>query len=408
MPRKSAKGSGMIRLRPDGRWEARVTVGRDPLTGKQRTKSFYGSTQAEVRKKLTEAAHDLDEGEFADSGSLTLGKWLDLWYDAYAVSSVKESTLRSYQDHIRLHIKPALGHVRLDKLTPLMIQRFYSDLAKNGRAPRPDRRPDPNEPPGLAPRTIRNIHNVLHAALRQASRPPHRLIKFNPADDLELPKPAETEMQILTAEEITALLTESRNDWHYPIFYVALFCGMRRGELLGLSWDNVDFDAQTITVSGQLQRERKKGGVLRIVPLKNNRIRTIYPASSVFAVLSEHKRTQALLRASAAARGLSWEHPEAVFTNPRGGYLEASAVYRSLMKYLSRIGVEDVRLHDLRHTFATMTLSTGADIKTLQETLGHKDPGFTLRVYGHADDRMKREAARKMDQIAVSLQTGTE
>ena len=133
MPRKSAKGSGMIRLRPDGRWEARVTVGRDPLTGKQRTKSFYGSTQAEVRKKLTEAAHDLDEGEFADSGSLTLGKWLDLWYDAYAVSSVKESTLRSYQDHIRLHIKPALGHVRLDKLTPLMIQRFYSDLAKNGR-----------------------------------------------------------------------------------------------------------------------------------------------------------------------------------------------------------------------------------------------------------------------------------
>lgn len=235
MPRKSAKGSGMIRLRPDGRWEARVTVGRDPLTGKQRTKSFYGSTQAEVRKKLTEAAHDLDEGEFADSGALTLGKWLDLWYDAYAVSSVKESTLRSYQDHIRLHIKPALGHVRLDKLTPLMIQRFYSDLAKNGRAPRPDRRPDPNEPPGLAPRTIRNIHNVLHAALRQASRPPHRLIKFNPADDLELPKPAETEMQILTAEEITALLTESRNDWHYPIFYVALFCGMRRGELLGLS-----------------------------------------------------------------------------------------------------------------------------------------------------------------------------
>ncbi len=219
MPRKSARGAGMIRLRSDGRWESRVTIGRDPLTGKQITKSFYGATQAEVRKKLTEAARDLDAGEYADAGALTLGRWLDIWYETYATAAVKETTLRSYADH---------------------------------------------------------------------------------------------------------------------------------------------------------------------------------------------KRTQALLHASAVSRGEPWEDTGAVFTNDRGGWLEGSAVYRNLQKHLRHIGIDDVRLHDLRHTFSKMTLSNGTDVKTLQETLGHSDPGFTLRVYGHADERMKREAARRIDQIAESLRSKAE
>lgn len=126
-------------------------------------------------------------------------------------------------------------------------------------------------------------------------------------------------------------------------------------------------------------------------------------AASVFSVLADHKRTQALLHASAVSRGEPWEDTGAVFTNDRGGWLEGSAVYRNLQKHLRHIGIDDVRLHDLRHTFSKMSLSTGTDVKTLQETLGHSDPGFTLRVYGHADDRMKREAAAKMDVIAGSL-----
>lgn len=394
--KRAARGSGMIRQKSNGSWEARYTAGRDPGTGKQIQKSIYGKTQDEVRRKLLEITKDIDDGIYTDSRSMTVGAWLDLWVDEYTIN-LKDTTLRSYKDHIRLHIKPGLGAVKMNKLSPIMIQKFYNKLLTDGRCFAEGRKIDDDTPKGLSPKTVKNIHNVLHKALKQATKPPHSLIKYNPADAVELPKATQREMSVLSGDDIVALLNSLKDDWHYPIFYVDIFSGLRRGELLGLQWKNIDFDNKTITVTAQIQRERKKGGKLRLVPLKNDRPRTIYPPASVFEILKEHKDLQNALREKTIYNDGTWEDNDAVFTNEKGGWLEGSAVYRSLQRHLKKLGIDNVRLHDLRHTYATVSISEGVDIKTLQESLGHHDPGFTLRVYGHAVDTMKRNAADKME-----------
>jgi len=402
--KRSAKGSGMIKHRPDGRWEARYTLGRDPGTGKQIQKSIYGKTQDEVRRKLSEITKDLDDGIRVDSGSMTVGAWMDTWFNEYTVN-LKDTTKRSYKDNIDLHIKPGLGAVKLSKLTPTMIQRFYNQMMVDGRRFAVGRKITDNTPRGISAKTVKNIHNTLHKALRQATKPPNCLIKYNPADSVVLPKVESHEMSILKEDEVSDLFESLNGDWHYPLFYVDLMCGMRRGEVLGLQWKNIDFENKTITVTGQLQRERKKGGVLRIVPLKNNKPRIIYPADNVFEVLKEHRDLQNSLRDKVLSEGGTWQDTGAVFTNDHGGWLEGSAVYRSLQRHFKRIGVTNTRMHDLRHTFATVSIAEGVDVKTLQETLGHGDPGFTLRVYGHVLDTMKRKAAEKMDIYSERINT---
>lgn len=394
--KRGPRGGGMIRQRPDGRWEARYTVGRDPGTGKQVQKSVYGKTQDEVRRKLNEATKDIDDGVYANSGSMTVSAWMDIWLKEYT-GNLKDTTLRSYTDNTELHIKPGLGAVKIDKLTPTMIQRFYNKTLESGRRFAEGRKVDATTDRSLSPKTIKNIHTVLHKALKQATKPPGSLIKYNPSDAVELPKIVQKEKAVLNEDQISALLHELEGNWHYPMFYLDLFCGLRRGELLGLQWKNVDFERRTISVVGQIQRERKKGGQLRIVPLKNNKTRTIYPPTSVFEVLEEHRALQDELKATVLSKGEEWKDTGAVFTNDHGGWLEGSAVYRCLIKHLKNIGIDDVNLHGLRHTYATASISEGVDVKTLQESLGHHDPGFTLRVYGHAIETMKRSAAEKMD-----------
>lgn len=396
------KGNGSIRQRANGRWEGRYTVGFDPITGKQKQKSIYGSTQAEVARRLREITKDIDDGIFVDDQNITVGQWLTTWVNEYTIG-LKTSTKRSYATHIQRHIIPALGKIRLSELTPSMIQKFYTALLKNGRV-FPEGRTFPEDiSKGLSPKTVKNVHTVLHKALKQATRPPKSLIKYNPADAVELPRAAHVEMRALTKEEVSALLISLKDDWHYPIFYVALFCGLRRGELLGLRWSDIDFRKQTITVSYQLQRQFCNRGTFILETPKNNKSRTIFPPSSVFDVLREHKILQDALRRRMIEANEPWQDTNAVFCGEHGGWLEPSSVYRALQKHLARIGVKGVRLHDLRHTFATNAIDLGIDIKTIQETLGHADPGFTLRVYGHSLDEMKRKAAEKMQSLTDEI-----
>ena len=392
MAKRSARGSGMIRQRPDGRWEARYTVGRDPGTGKQIQKSIYGKTQNEVRKKLAEIIKDLDDGIYTDAEGLTVGKWMDTWYEEYTVN-LKNSTRASYGDLIRLHIKPGIGAVKLDKLTPTMVQKFYNDLINGSKGKQP-----------LAANTVRNVHTVLHKALRQATHPPRCLIKTNPSDYVDLPKAEQAEMKVLTSEELAKLLDVLKNDSHYAMFYIEVFTGLRRGELLALEWSDIDFEKQSISVSKQVQRERGvEHGKLQIVTLKNRKPRTIYPPASVFPILETYRLFQDAYKRSAEYEGIEWQNPDAVFTNAKGGWLDGSVLYRSLQKNLIKAGLPRMRFHDLRHTFATAAIAEGVDVKTIQESLGHHDPGFTLRVYGHAHEEMKKAGAEKLESLAGQI-----
>lgn len=391
--KKSARGSGTIRQRPDGRWEARYTLGRDPGTGKQIQKSIYGKTQEEVRRKLSAVIKDIDDGTYADDGNMTIGRWMDIWIAEYN-SNLKDSTRKSYEDIIRLHIKPGLGAVKLSKLTRLQIQRFYSGLYNNGRLAQGRKR---DEVSGLSANTVRNIHMVLHKALRDAARPPHSLIKFNPAEYVTLPKAEKREMRALTDEEIVRLLEAMQGDWHYAIIFTALFCGLRRGEVLGLELDRYinSRGEGRIDVVYQLQREFKTGGQLRLVTLKNDRARSIYPCKEVFAVIDDWLEIREDMRKRADA---AWKDSGLLFVGTTGQPLDDDAVYHAFKRVLKKAGIsEEVRMHDLRHTYAMLTLASGTDVKTLQENLGHHDPGFTLRQYGHASKKMRTDAAARMD-----------
>jgi len=393
---RSAQGAGTIRQRSDGRWEARYTVGRDPGTGRQKQKSIYGDTQSEVRKKLAQVVADIDNGVYAEPMKLTVGAWLDIWVKDY-VGNVKPATRRAYTDHVNLQIKPALGAVPLQKLNAHTVQRFYNGLAESGRVLQKGQKKE--APSGLSPKTIRNIHAVLHRALKQAVLLSY--IKANPADVCTLPRTEKKEMQILQGDEVAAFLKAVENHRHKVLYLTKLFTAMRRGEILGLSWDCVDFSGGTILINKQLQRDRVKGGKLNLVTVKNDKQRRISPPTTVFHLLMEHKRRQAEKQLLA---GQLWEKSNLVFTNDSGGPLDADAVYRAYKKLLADNKLPDIRLHDLRHTAAALMLQNGDDVKTLQEALGHHSAGFTLDMYGHVTERMKKESADRMEAYIKSLQ----
>lgn len=311
---------------------------------------------------------------------MTINQWLDIWQREY-LGGVKQSTEYLYREQARLYIRPSLGDIRLRDLTAHKVQTFYNDLWK-GRAGKN----------GLSPKSVKNIHGILHKALQQAVVIGY--IEANPTTGCVLPRIEKKEISPLTEPQLAAFLEAIKGHRHELLYKVALFTGMREGELLGLQWDCVDFRRGTITIKQQLRREQQKGGQYYISSPKNGRPRIIAPAPLVLECLKEQKNKQADLRRQA---GLNWQNTGMVFTNTTGGYLSYRTVYDCFKRIMKRIGAPAARFHDLRHTFAVTSLQAGDDIKTVQENLGHHNAAFTLDVYGHVTERMKRESAERME-----------
>ena len=389
MAGRSAKGTGTIRKKTVTRngkkyeyWEARYTEGADPGTGKQVQRSITGKTQKEVAQKLKAATAAIDNGTYTAPNKQTLGQWLDAWADTYC-GSVKPRTLEIYKTDIRVHIKPALGAVRLEALTTQNIQAFYNAL----------RKPTKDRPEGLSPKTVKNIHGVLHKALQQAVLIGY--LRFNPTDACTLPRREKKELTPFDDVQITAFLKAIQGSRYETLFTVTLFTGMREGEVLGLMWDCVDFEAGTITVNKQLQlHEAVGGGAYQLGSTKNGKGRSITPAASVMALLKRHRAAQAAQRLRA---GKLWQDTGFVFTDELGQPFAKATVYRAFKRAAAAIGRPDARFHDLRHSYAVAAIRAGDDIKTVQETLGHATASFTLDVYGHVTKQMKEASAARMD-----------
>lgn len=389
MPRKStrnAQGSGTIRQRPDGRWEARYTVGRDPGTGKQIQRSVYGSTQKEVRQKLAQITAAIDTGTYKEPCKMTVGEWLDIWQRDY-LGGVKPGTAFLYEQQIKLHIKPALGAVKLEELNTHTIQGLYNRLSREQEGK-----------PGLSPKSVKNVHGILHKALQQAVGVGY--IRFNPSSACTLPRAEQKEIRPLDEVQIGEFLNAIDGHRHELLYKVALFTGMREGELLGLGWDCVDFEQGTITIRRQLRREQKKGGQYYLTTPKNGKTRTIAPAPSVMKLLRAQRARQAEQRLKA---GELWEDTGMVFTNDTGGYLSYRTVYDCFKRIVAQMGIPSTRFHDLRHTFAVSSIRAGDDIKTVQGNLGHHTAAFTLDVYGHFTEEMKRDSAERMERYIKSV-----
>lgn len=383
MPRKNtknAKGGGTIRRRSDGRWEARFTVGRDPGTGKQVQRSVYGATQKEVRQKLAQITAAIDNGTYTVPSKMTVGQWLDIWSRDY-LGGVKPFTVLNYNQHIKNHIKPALGAVKLEALNAHTIQGFYNSLGK----PQGDK-------PGLSAKTVKCIHGVLHKALSQAVKVGY--IRFNPAESCELPRIERKEIRPLDNEEIGAFMKAVQGHRFEALYLVTLFTGLRRGEVCGLTWDCVDLDLGTILVNKQLQNVPGQPGEFRLVSSKNGKGRIIAIAPFVVEVLRRHKVQQVEAQLKA---GPLWQNNGFVFCNEVGEHLSPNTVYHNFKRIAASIGLPDARLHDLRHSYAVASLRAGDDIKTVQGNLGHHTAAFTLDTYGHVTEEMKRASAERME-----------
>ena len=254
-----------------------------------------------------------------------------------------------------------------------MIQRFYNAL-------------------DLSPKTSKNIHSILHSALQQAVE--NKLLIANPTNACKLPKIEKYEIKPLEPQEIAVLLQEASTDDYANLFTVAMFTGMRQGELLGLTWENVDFDNGTITVKQQLQC---KDGVYFLQTPKNGKGRIIIPAQVAMDALQDEKEKQARNR---LAYGESWNNPDNyVFTDALGKHLVRRTVVKHFKAVSDRAGIENVRFHDLRHSFAVNSLMIGDDVKTVQANLGHATASFTLDVYGHVTQKMQKDSAERMQQF---------
>lgn len=312
---------------------------------------------------------------------MTIGEWLDIWTAEY-LGGVKPRTVDLYKGVVKSRLKPGIGALRLEVLTPHAVQSYYNGLSKEG----------------LAPKTVKNIHGILHKALQQAVS--NSYIRTNPADSCILPRAVRKELKPMDEDMITAFLKIVKGHQYEELFKVTLFTGMREGEVLGLMWDCVDLTKGTVTIDKQLQMIRGSKGQYQIVPTKNSKGRTISIAPFVVDTLRrvKHQQLENRLR-----YGESWEDSGFVFTNELGHHLSASTVYKSFKKVMQDIGSPETRFHDLRHSYAVASIRSGDDIKTVQENLGHATAAFTLDVYGHVTEQMKKDSAARMEQFIKAV-----
>jgi integrase len=389
MPNKRANNEGSIRQRPDGRWEARYTVGRDPGTGKQIQKSVYADTQKEVRQRLQQIIVTLDEGTYIEPSKMTVAMWLDIWLEEYT-GNVKDHTRVTYETQVRIHIKPSLGVIKLAMLKPHMIQSFYNRLQKG----------TVNQAP-LSPKTIKNNNGVFHRAMDQAVVLGY--IKSNPCTGVKLPRVETPEMHPLTESEMNAFFEICAGNDYELLFKVGIFTGMRQSEIVGLTWDRVNFEAGTIYVDRQLIYVKRGKAEYKYAPPKNDKPRKLTVAQSAIRLLQEQKRRQAQMR---LAIGPLWDDsnfPGLVFTNAFGGHLVHNTLSHNFKRLVTKIGIASARFHDMRHTYAVNSLRAGDDVKTVQENLGDATAAFTLDRYAHYTEDMRRDSAARMEAFIQSF-----
>lgn len=383
MARKAASGTGMVRKvertirgKKYIYWEARYTEGTDPGTGKQIQRSIYCNTQKEATSRLRQILRDMETGTYSQPNRMTLAEWLHQWQASF-LTTQKPATVAKYKSDIEHHIIPALGAVRLQELRAEQIQRFYNAECET-----------------LSAKTVRNFHGTLHKALSKAVQLGY--IPQNPASYCELAKPQKVEIVPLDPKQIVQYVAAAQDHPLGNMLITALFTGMRRGELLGLTWDEVDFSKGSVTIRHQLSRNPATG-LFEISTPKNGKTRKIFPAQiAMDALRAEHDRQWRWMQDNVDI----FDNPQHfVFTYETGDFIKKDAIRLANKAVLEAAGLPDIRLHDLRHSYAVTALQAGDDIKTIQEQLGHATAAFTLDVYAHALDNMKKQSAKNIQRL---------
>ncbi|MFC8490979.1 tyrosine-type recombinase/integrase [Streptomyces sp. NPDC057235] len=370
--KRNPNGAGTITQRKDGRFQAAVYVLQPD--GTRARKFAYGKTWAECDTKRRALLDKVASGTPVPTRSAKLSEWLAYWLESVVRPRRKLSTYDKYETHVRLHLVPGIGSKRLESLSVADVRRFLVQLEKRTTAA-----------------TAKESHRVLRTALTAACR--EELITRNVATLVEPPRSKARELSPWSLDETLDFLAASRRDPLYAAFVLAIAMGLRRGELIGLRWADVDLDRRVLYVRQQIQRRR---GVLYDDDPKGRRRRAVPLPAMCIAPLRWHRMRQNDQRARA---GEQWKGSDYVFTTRTGSPVEPRNVYRSFTRVAASAGLRVIRLHDARHGCATLLTAAGVAPRVVMEILGHSQISITMDVYTHVVQDTQREAISHMDRL---------
>ena len=376
MGKRRPSGDGMVRKRDDGRWEGRIVVGHK-ANGDPIFRHVYAKTQKALTDILHQSIDSYQAVELTEDSRMTLGEWLDRWLAEYKGGTIRSGTLEGYRNYIENYIKPQLGGKQVSLITTQDVQRMYRRLKSGGRV-----REDAEGSKRLSDSTVRHIHTMLHGAMKAAVQA--HIIPKNPTENATVPKSNYKPMQVLNEQELDTFLQAVQNDdvWR-DFFYTELMTGLRRSEICALMWRDFDAKAGTLGISRTLHS--KGQGIYALGDTKTSQgNRTIILPESVAALLRARKKISIS----------QWIFPQP--TSPELP-MNPGTAYRRLKTLLEEAELPSIRFHDLRHTFATLALQNGMDVKTLSAMLGHVSAATTLDICTHATSDMQHAAARKID-----------
>lgn len=368
---RQSKGGGSVFPRKDGRWVAQVTL----PNGEQ--KQFYAKTKKEASDKLRVALREVEQELLLPDPDQRLAQYLDDWLEQSERRTLKVGSYARYRSIVDTHLIPGLGHLSLRKLRVEHLDRFYTAKQADG----------------LAPATIHLIHNVLHRALETAVK--RHYVSHNVSDDVTLPRISRREIRPLSKEQADHLLEVARGHRLETLIALAVTTGMRRGELLALRWEDIDWQHGVVAVRRTVNRYGAGVGYVVSEPKTTRGRRTIVVPAFVLDLLRVHRSQQDDLKAQA---GETWQEQNLVFPSAIGTFFHPNRLLKDFDRLLQEADLPHIRFHDLRHSAATILLSLGVHPKVVQEILGHSEISMTLDTYSHVLPTLQQDAMAKLDQ----------
>lgn len=390
MPKKKAadlkrarNGAGSVKDLPNGKVRIYFMMPANPITGKPpyRT-SVDGDTEEDARLKMSKRIAAMSENTYQKPSYMTMNVWIER-YKAEFMDGVKGNTRKEYEGTIRRYIQPCFGKYRLFELNVSLIKNAYNKLQKVSAKG------------GVSAKTIHNINGLMNSMMEKAVVLGY--LQRSPLAGIVLPRVERREMQVIQNEDVERFLAAIKGHKYEVLYFTDMFSGLRQGEILGVTWDCINFKAGTITVKQQLQKERVEGGQYNLVPLKNDdkSYRTFPPAPVAMDVLRHVKAQQAEWK---LRLGGEWQNSmNLVFTHENGKHLTPNTIYVPFKKIVRGLGLGGVRFHDLRHSCGLYARENGASMKEIQLMLGHSNISTTMDTYGHKSDVLERETAERMD-----------